>query len=273
MVDTNKKLPKHGWDDEEIVPKYGTTYGQRDLLGRQELYYSNPAEPENYSYQKFDPSGSYETLQKDKSKNEIRTTLHTGETRGYTAGSSSENTDNHKDIKVGATSRKDVTGDDSSAAGGKSLMISQKGKIESVGGFSQVFTVGKKNSPLAMTKTFNGTDGDQVCEHSGNWHEAFEQDHCAAVTGNKITMIEKGDYAVHIQKGGYDMQVSEGKLHLMSSGDDLIANSNVKVLLQVGTNAKVTVEPASIKLQVGDGSYIEITAGEIKMVSPIINLN
>ena len=59
----------------------------------------------------------------------------------------------------------------------------------------------------------------------------------------------------------------------MTSTDELIANSNVKILLQVGQNAKVTVEPAKIKLQVGGGSYIEITAGEIKMVSPKINLN
>lgn len=272
MVDTNKKLPEHGWDTEEIVPKYGTTYGQQDILGSHKFVYANPDEPENYSYQKFDASGSYETLQKDKDKNEIKTNLNTGEIRGYTAGSSSSQTDGHNDVNIESTSRRNVKGDDSSASK-RSFKLYQEGEIKAVGSYSETFTVGKKNSPLALTKSFNGTDGDQVNEHSGNWHEAFEKDQVAAIKGNKITMVEGGDYAVHVQKGSFDMQVSEGKLHLMSSADDLIANSNVKVLLEVGSQAKITIDPSTIRLEVGGGSYIEITSGEIKMVSPRIDLN
>jgi hypothetical protein len=59
----------------------------------------------------------------------------------------------------------------------------------------------------------------------------------------------------------------------MTSAAPLIANSNVKILLQVGAESKITMESSKIKLEVGGGSYIEITSGGIKMVSPRIDLN
>jgi hypothetical protein len=268
MVDTNKKLPEHGWDNEEIVPKYGTTYGQQDILGSHKFVYANPDEPDKYSYQKFEASGSYETLQKDKNKNEIRTNLNTGEMRCYTAGGCSSQTDGHNDTNVESTSRENSTGD-KGVSSKTSYETATNSKYSSISGSYYTFTVG----PRSESKTFSGTDGDVAEEFSGHRHSAYEKDKVEAVKGNKVTMIEEGDYAIHTSKGNFDLQVSEGKLHLMTSADDLIANSNVKVLLQVGNQSKVTVEPSKVRLEVGGGSYIEITSGSIKMVSPRIDLN
>lgn len=268
MVDTNKKLPKHGWDDDEIVPEQGWVTGEQDILGSKNFKYANPDKPEEFSTQKVSATGSYETTQYDKSKKEIVTTLDVGERRGYIAGGSSQQVDGHKDTNVESTSRENVTGDKGVSSKASYEGVTN-GKYSAISGSYYTFTVGTRSE----SKNFCGTDGDCVQEHSGNWHEAFEKDQVQAVKKNKITMIEEGDYAIHTQKGNFDLQVSQGKLHLMTSASDLIANSNVKILLQVGQNAKVTMEPAKVKLQVGDNSYIEITSGGIKMVSPRIDLN
>jgi hypothetical protein len=252
MVDTNKKLPKHGWDDEEIVPKYGTTYGEQDILGNHKYVYANPAEPEKYSYQKYDVTGSYETLQKDEQKSEIRTILKTGEVRGYTAGNASEHFDGNRDTSGESTNRSTYRGDNSSTAR-RSINGYPKGKLETVGVYTQSFTLGDKNSPTTTTKHFVGTDGDEVHEHSGNRHEAFEKDYVQAVTGNKLTMVENGDYGLHVQSGNYDAHIQQkGRIY---SGNDLLIESGSKITLKVGA------------------STIVITAGSIEMDSPAIFLN
>lgn len=268
MVDTNKKLPKHGWDEDEIVPEQGWVTGEQDILGSKNFKYANPDKPEDFSTQKVSATGSYETTQYDKSKKEIVTRLDVGEKRGYVAGGTSEQVDGHSDSNVESTYRQNVTGD-RGVSYKTGYETATNSKYSAISGSYYTFTLGARSE----SKNFCGTDGDCVQEHSGNWHEAFEKDQVQAVKGNKITMIEEGDYAIHTQKGNFDLQVSEGKLHLMSSGDSLIANSNVKVLLEVGSQAKVTIDPLSIRLEVGGGSYIEITSGRIKMVSPRIDLN
>lgn len=267
VTNKNKKLPIDGVSDDKKVLKYGYTTGQRDILGSQTIVYANPEEPENYFRLDLEATGSYRTTEQDSSENAHTTSLNTGRTSSYTVGGETTHIDGHKDSSCESTSRENVTGDKGVACK-TNYQTSTEGSIIAHNRFKKEFVVAASES-----KSFVGSYGDQVNEHSGNWHEAFEKDHVEAVSGNKISMIEKGDFAVHIQKGSYDMQVSEGKLHLMTSADDLIANSNVKVLLQVGTDAKVTVEPTKIKLQVGGGSYIEITSGGIKMVSPRIDLN
>lgn len=252
MVDTNKKLPKHGWDDQEIVPKYGTTYGEQDILGNHRYVYANPTEPEKYSYQKYDVTGSYETLQKDEQKVEIRTVLKTGDVRGYTSGNSSENFDGNLDLSGESTNRSTFRGDSSSTAR-RAINGYPNGKLEAVGGYTENFTLGDKNSPTTTTKNFVGTDGDEVHEHSGNRHEAFEKDYVQAVKGNKLTMVEDGDYGVHVQSGSYDAHIQEkGRIY---SGNDLLIESGSKITLKVGA------------------STIVITAGSIEMDSPAIFLN
>lgn len=244
MVDTNKKLPEHGWDTEEIVPKYGTTYGKQDILGNHSYYYANPSDAENYSYQKYDVTGSYETLQKDGDKNEIRTSLKTGEIRGYNAGGVSTQTDGHNDVNIESTSRRTVKGDDASSAK-RSFKMYQTGQIESVGGYSEKFTVGKKNSPLATTKNFVGTDGDEVHEHAGNRHEAFEKDYVQAVSGNKLTMVENGDYGIHVQTGNYDTHIAEkGRIY---TENDLLIESGTKIVLKVG-NSTIEILPSKVTI-------------------------
>lgn len=267
VSDKNKKLPPDGSKNGEKTFPYARTHGHATATGDQEIVVADYSDPKNFIYIKVNSSGSFKTVEYDSKENEHATTLNTGRTSSYTTGSETAHIDGHKDSSVESTSRENVTGDKGVACK-TNYHTSTEGSVIAHNRFKKEFVVAASES-----KSFAGSYGDQVNEHSGNWHEAFEKDHVQAVSQNKITMVEKGDYAVHVQKGSYDAQVSEGKLHLMTLADDLIANSNVKVLVQVGTQAKITVEPEKIKLQVGSGSYIEITSGGIKMISPRIDLN
>lgn len=266
-MDDKTKLPQTRLDLKEVIPKHPWTTGQCGILGDSCYTFASPKEPDKYFVQNTRASGSYETVDYSKDKAEIITSFNPGEKRGYCAGGNSTQVDGNDDLNIESTSRTNVYGDRGVSCK-TAYHTSTEGSVIAHNRFKKEFVVAASDSV-----SFNGSFGDQVNEHSGNWHESFERDHVQAVTGNKITMIKEGDYSIHTQSGNFDMQVTSGKLHLMTSGDDLIANSNVKVLLQVGAQSKVTVEPAKIKFEVGGGSYIEITAGSIKMISPRIDLN
>ena len=266
-MDDKTKLPPTRLDLKELTPKHPWTTGQCGILGDSCYTFASPKESENYFVQNTRASGSYETVDFSKDKAEIITCFNPGEKRGYCGGGNSNQVDGNDDLNIESTSRTNVAGDKGVSCK-TTYHTSTEGSVIAHNRFKKEFVVAASDSV-----TFNGSFGDQVNEHSGNWHESFEKDHVQAVTGNKITMIKEGDYSIHNASGNFDLQVTAGQLHLMTSGGDLIANSNVKVIVEVGSQSKITVEPAKIKLQVGGGSYIEITAGEIKMVSPEINLN
>lgn len=267
MVDLTPKLPKHPWDDKEIEPIYGRTFGWKGPNGEAEIRYSDVEAPDKFSWQKMEATGSFSAMSADPKEKQNNTELNVGNRFTYIADGDSSQVDGHRDTNTMSSERRNCMGD-IGESGKKNMVVFTEGKVEAIdGGHVQIVS--------AASGSWSGTGsfGDQVNEHSGNWHAAYEQDKVEVVKKNNITMIEEGDYAIHTQQGNFDLQVSSGKLHLMTSADDLIANSNVKVLLQVGSQSKVTLEPSKVKLQVGDSSYIEITSGGIKMVSPRIDLN
>lgn len=267
--DSNKKLPKNPSEvsgDKDI----------RDLdirlrpdgYGKQVYAPFEFSEAKQYSFEEiWTPMGSYSTRESHE-KTEMSTKL-SHETRNYNVGGHSFTSEAHSETYIQNTNKLTVEGDNSKEIGKNDLLAIAGQRIKSVlGGTVENTGAGRSEAP-----TYRMSEGDHVQEHSGHSHNAYEKDYVSSVGGNKIDMVQGGDYAMHVQKGNYDVQVSAGKLHLMTTADDLIANSNVKVLLQVGTLAKITMDPAKIKLQVGDASYIEITASNIKLVSPRIDLN
>lgn len=213
------------------------------------------------------PGGSY-TTRESHEKTELCTSM-SFETRSYNIGGHSFTGEAHVETYVKDTNKLTVEGDNAKEIGGNDLLAVAKQRVKSIGGGTIENTgAGRSDAP-----TYRMSAGDHIQEHSGSDFRSFEKDSVQSIKGNKMTMIQEGDYAIHTQSGNFDLQVSAGKLHLMTSADDLIANSNVKVLVQVGSQSKITVDPAKIRLEVGGGSYIEITSGGIKMVSPRIDLN
>jgi hypothetical protein len=261
------KSPSDPWSTKKITPTYPNVFGERGPCGETTIKYSDRSDVGTYSKQDIEATGSFTHLSADSEEKENISSMSVGNVFDYVADGKTSQTDGHIDENGMSTWRSNCMGARGDSAK-KSYKVFTEGGVEVYGAAKTVAVTGNSSTFSAI-----GTFGDQVCEHSGNCHEAYEKDKVEAVKGNKVTMIEEGDYAIHTNKGNFDLQVSEGKLHLMTSADDLIANSNVKVLLQVGSQSKVTVEPSKVRLEVGGGSYIEITSGSIKMVSPRIDLN
>lgn len=266
---SDKALPVNpGKATKKVDARYMEVILRPDGKGSQVYTPYDLQEALNNSFEEcWTPGGSYNTRESHE-KTELCTSM-SFETRCYNVGGHSFTGETHVETYVKDTNKLTVEGDNAKEIGGNDLIAIAKQQVKSVlGGTVENTAGGRSEAP-----TYRMSAGDHVQEHSGNDFKSFEKDCVQSVKGNKMTMIQEGDYAIHTQQGNFDLQVSSGKLHLMTSGDDLIANSNVKVLLQVGAQSKVTVEPSKIKLEVGGGSYIEITSGGIKMVSPRIDLN
>lgn len=270
MVDTNKKLPVNpGEDISQADARYLEIGLAADGRGYQVHAPGDFAEAKKSAFkEQWSSMGSYDTDQAHAEKGEIKTSL-SKETRNYNTGGKSFTGEASVETYVQDT-RKDTTeGDIAREVGGKEYVaVADQTIMTTKNGFVQNQAAGASDATAYIM-----SEGDIVEERSGGSFKSIEGDDINTVKKNYVRVVGEGDHATHVQKGNYDVQVTAGKLHLMTTADDLIANSNVKVLLQVGPLAKITMDPAKIKLQVGDGSYIEITASNIKMVSPRIDLN
>lgn len=233
------KLPPAAIDRGEIQMKYGTTTGWQGLLGECKYIYSNPAEPTKFFIQEQSATGSYVTIEYDTSKNELRTTLDVGNVRGYVNQSESRQVDGHLDTNVESTYRLNVAGGYGTSYQ-QGYIVATDGTVASHNRINKVYVVAASES-----KSMYGSYGDNVNEHSGNWHESFQKDHVQAVTKNKITMVEQGDYAVHVQAGNWDTHIAQKAR--MYADNDILIESKTKITLKVG-NSKIIIEPNHIQI-------------------------
>lgn len=247
MTDHNKKLPVDPWSEKDIELKYPWVYGEQDNLGGVSFKYRNLKEPDKNSSLTINPSGSYETVQQDADRKEIKTSLNPGETRTYTGGGSSTQTDGHSDENNESTKRTTVAGD-FGLQGAKNLL---QGFAENViqGSKNQsTFTMGASES-----KVYQASKGDIIKDHSGSEHSSYEGDKVTTVKGNNINMIQEGDYSLHVQAGNYDVQVqTKGRI---KTDSDLLIESTTKINIKVGsseiiiTDGEITIKSGSIKFE------------------------
>jgi hypothetical protein len=235
------KLPPDDFSAKKKDMKYGTTHGFQRALGTAEFHYENPGEPTKSGSIKVHATGSYETLHADDQLSNMETVFKNGETRNYTVGGSSSQTDGHYDANIESTSRLNVKGDHgvSSKTG---YVVRTEGQVTAI----REFDVKVKTS-ASESKSFHGSYGDVTEEHSGNHHSSYEKDQVTAVKGNQITMIQEGDHALHVQKGNFDTHIAEkGRIY---ADNDILIESATKITLKVGK------------------STIVITSGNIDIIS------
>lgn len=225
------KLPPDDFSAKKKDMKYGTTYGFQRPLGSAEFHYENPAEPDKSGYIKVHATGSYETMHADDSLNGVFTKLDIGETRSYTIGGASCQTDGHHDTNVESTCRVNVMGDHGISSKTSYETVTE-GKVSAIREYNKQFITSASES-----KSFTGSYGDSVNEHSGHWHESFEKDHVQAVKNNKLTMVETGDYGIHVQGGNYDAHM--GKKARIYADNDILIESATKITLKVGKSTIV----------------------------------
>ncbi len=241
------KSPSDPWSTKKIVPTYPNVFGERGPCGETTIKYSDRSDVGKYSKQSIEATGSFTHLSADSEEKENISSMSVGNVFDYVADGKTSQTDGHVDENTMSTWRRNAMGD-IGESGRQSL-------IAYTNGGAHVYGAAKTEVVAGGSSTFSalGTFGDQVCEHSGNCHESFEKDKVQVIAGNKITMVEGGDYAVHVQSGNYDAHIQQkGRIY---SSSDLLIESGSKITLKVG------------------GSTIVITSGGIKMVSPRIDLN
>ena len=235
------KLPPDDFSAKKKDMKYGTTHGFQRALGSAEFHYENPGEPTKSGVIKVHATGSYETLHADDALNAVSTKLDIGETRSYTIGGASCQTDGHSDTKVESTCRLDVTGDHG-VASKTGYVVRTEGQVMAIGEYDV-----KVGTSASESKSFHGSYGDVTEEHSGNHHSSYEKDQVIAVKGNQITMVQEGDHALHIQKGNFDTHIAKkGRIY---ADNDILIESATKITLKVGK------------------STIVITSGNIDIIS------
>lgn len=244
-MDISNKLPKHTWCLGEIKPKYGTTTGWRGHLGECKFVYSNPNEPDKYSWQEIEPTGSTKTFTMDSSEEQNITKLTVGNISSYTTDGESKQVDGHTDKNVEDTSRENNNAD-RGVSSKKSYTLTTEGEVKVNKGCQVCIDVGESESWSA-----HGTYGDQVNEHSGNWHEAFEKDRVTAVKKNDVLMIGDGDYACHVQSGNWDTHIkSKARLY---ADNDILIESATKIVLKVGSST-ITITSSNIEILASGGS-------------------
>ena len=189
-----------------------------------------------------------------RSKGEVYKSLNAGEYRGYTTGGKSNQTDGHEDRKVENTDRETCVGDSGRNCRTR-YAAHTHGEVTSTKKMAGHYTVDNSES-----KTEYGTYGDNVNEHSGHWHESFQKDHVQAVTGNKIIMVEKGDYALHVQSENWDTHIAKkGRLF---SENDMLIESKTKLTIKVGSST-IVLEPGKITIK---SPAVEVRSGDVQFI-------
>lgn len=238
------KAPYDAVSRGKSVPKYGTTYGQRDLLGRFFFCYSNPDDADNYLEQTQYPDGSYTTREYDSEEKGNTTELDVGNKFSYTGDGISNHCDGHRDTNSMSTERRNSMGQLGESA--LALMAAYpQGRVVAVTESDTKIVSAKSTSFSGL-----GSYGDYVQEHKGHHHSAYEKDCVAAVKGNKLTMVTN-DYGVHVQDGSYDCHIgANGRIY---STKDLLIESATKITLKVGSST-ITITPSNIEILAAGGS-------------------
>lgn len=237
-TDHNRKLPANPFEDKN--KRYPYLHGEGDVNGGRRFTYRDPSDHTLASSETLLPSGSYETVEYHEERGELRTNLNPGDTRTYTVGGASSQTDGHMDLSVGSTMRTNITGD-ASVVAGRNMSTGVSGQnINMTGELTINRTTGKSES-----KVYNSSAGDSINEHEGNYHEAFRKNLVTSVTRNNILMVNEGDYAVHVQSGNYDTHVRE-RVRLYADNDILI-ESATKITLKVG-DSTIVIDPSNIAI-------------------------
>jgi len=308
----NKKLPKCSVNRGDTKPKYGYVYGEADACGGGHLRYRNPAENDKTWEQTVKPSGNYQTIEHDQQQDvELHTHLHPGHTRVYVGKGHSKQIDGQHDVNGEKTGRHEYGGDAAynkkgdhyEGSGGKRIWGTGGGVFEhhtspdGGGGGSGGSAVGgifgdtDSGSTDQETKHNKVVDGDTVTKNKGNHHSNREGDEVTAISGNKLTMIKKGDYATNVQGGNWDSDVSQKarfksgddmamltdknyssaskEKTSISSGKDMTIHSDAKNDISsksdmtISSDSKITIKVGGSSITIEDGT-ITIKASKIK---------
>lgn len=250
MVDTNKKLPVNpGEDISQADARYLEIGLAADGRGYQVHAPGDFAEAKKSAFkEQWSSMGSYDTDQAHAEKGEVKTSL-SKETRNYNTGGKSFTGEASVETYVQDT-RKDTTeGDIAREVGGKEYsVVADQSILVSRNGFVHQQAAGNSSATSYIM-----SEGDIVEERSGGSFRSIEGDNILSVKENHVVIIGEGEYATHVQTGGWDTKVT--KSAKLFSGTDLLIQSATKITLRVGTSS-IVITPSNIEIIAQNSSGI-----------------
>lgn len=240
MTKYNKKLEDAPYDAGRSKPDYPWVRGESDIGGGSKMSYADPDKLHEAYVEEVHHNAGFEINENaDDDKKGLKNKL-THEERSYSSGGSSSHSDGHIDkstldssmrTNVGVDNGVSVAGDSHSGAGGKMISSAQEGSFhDSVNG-----------------DTYLASDGAEIKDFKGDINHNIEGDHVVSITGNKHTILSKGEYGIHLQGGNMDVQADLGVIRF---------NSDVKLILSCGDGTSITLEPGKITIKSADIEFI-----------------
>lgn len=246
----NKKLPGAPYDDQEedsVKPDYPWLSGEATINGGHRYRYENPDDFEGSFTEEFRPDTGFNITKNSTDENGGVNYSLNHHVRNYASRGVSNHGDGNNDFSTEANNRSNVRCDDGCSTAGESY--------NGVGGSSiSASNKGSVNGGTAGPQ-MNMTNGDVHNEHEGDTSSNHEGDLTRTISGNEHTIISSskngkgvGEWGLHLQDGNGDIQADKGKFRIKTVGDNLILDSTVKIIIQVGSSS-ITLEPGQITVK------------------------
>lgn len=248
----NEKLPPAPYDPsnkdgDTVKPEYPWVSGETTLDGGHFIRYANPDDFEGAFTEDFRPDTGYNISRNGPEKEGGVNISLNHHVRNYASRGTSSHGDGHNDFSTEASNRSNVRQDSGSSTAGDSY--------SGTGGVSIAAARGGSVNDSTTGSTFMSSDGDLINEYVGDINSNYEGDLTRSISGNEHTMISSsqtgkgsGEWGLHLQDGNGDIQVEKGKFRIKTVGDNLILDSTVKIIIQVGSSS-ITLEPGQITVK------------------------
>jgi hypothetical protein len=246
----NKKLPGAPYDDQEedsVKPDYPWLSGEATINGGHKYRYENPDDFEGSFAEEFRPDTGFSITKNSSDDNGGVNYSLNHHVRNYASRGVSNHGDGHNDFSTEACNRENCKINKGTSVGGESY--------NGVGGL--IIEAANKGIVRDCTTgiTCNVSDGDLINEYIGDINSNYEGDLTRTISGNEHTIISSskngkgvGEWGIHLQDGNGDIQADKGKFRIKTVGDNLILDSTVKIIIQVGSSS-ITLEPGQITVK------------------------
>lgn len=253
---TNKKSPQDAVTRGDAEPEYPWVGGVSDVNGRYLMVYADPEHPEKAYVQEFNHDASFKITEVLDDRGMTNSLVHDNRTYGR---SHSSHWDGNRDDRSTNNSR--VSDKEIGHQAGKWMLAgAASGHIAAYKTSATIVPTGSYNN------SYNYTSGDGANVFESNYFAFYQQDYAQHVSGSLYSILQKGEYGIHVQLGNMDIRLDKGKYQVFSQ-DAMVANtastmaitatqditikSNSKIILEVGSS-KITIDTKKITVESDD---------------------
>lgn len=256
------KLSKDPITSKDVVPKYPYMSGSASYFSH-EVCYQNPEEYSKSYYEKLTITAGYQTSEVLEEEGGLNKSFDFHE-RSYNKKGVHKYTESH--MTDGSK------GHNASVSFGERGTQTAKNHLSGIGQ-SKIEVAHSSYNNYSATGSLNNAygsgsgDGSTLVET--NQFTYYQADHADTVAGSKYSIVNQGEYGIHVQQGNMDTRVEKGKLQIYS-GDKMIVNTASTMDTKSAQDMTITSQ-TKILLTVGS-SYILIEPSKITIKSPVVEI-